>query len=527
MATIPRLSHVAFFASLFFCLSSSAEVSLNPLFGDHMVLQRERPVPVWGKASPGEKVSVVFGAETKTTSAGADGKWMVELSPLAVSLTPATLTVRGTNEVTVSDVLVGDVWLGTGQSNMDFSVSGTDGAERIKASKPGQYDGIRLFKVETVVADEPVEAVQGQWKDATTPNVMGFSAVLFFFAEELHQREPGVPLGLIRCSVGATNAYSWASNEVRDKDPSAAYLREWWTGVMRGWTPEKQAARDQEMKDYETNVAEYKSRHEKLPDSIKKPGEFVGAKWSRRPSGFYNGMTAPLQPVSVRGAIWYQGEWDAKHDWVKVYKDFVIAMTKDWRANWAKAAHNPKLGDFPIYIVQLPSRIPGDGDFWPFMREAEEGIAKELPDSGFVTTFDLNDGTNLHPYEKTEIGRRLAFLALAKEYGQNVSWHGPLLKSTRIDGKYIILQFDPGSASMKSSDGQPLRLFEIAGEDGKYVPANAELKGDYVRLSAPSVAKPATVRYAWAPTPLHPNLVNSDGLPASPFRTDKQPVPER
>ncbi|MDD4922313.1 MAG: sialate O-acetylesterase [Bacteroidales bacterium] len=509
---------------LFSFFSANAAVTLHPLFCDHMVLQREKPLPVWGKANPGEKVSVTFNGETKTVETQADGRWMVHLSPQKVSTNPQVLKVRGSNELLISDVLVGDVWLGTGQSNMDFSVSGTDGQDRIKKSADGLYNGIRLFKVEQKIADKPVDEVVGKWQEPTRQNILGFSATLFFFAEALHERQPNVPLGLIRSSVGATNAFSWIPNQVRDEDPSTVYLRQWWANATRSWTPEKQAERDLANKEYTEKVAEYKARKEKMPESIKSPGELVGPMYSRRPSALYNGMIAPLQPLAIRGMIWYQGEWDAKSDWVKVYHDTFVALARSWRANWAKAGHDSKLGDFPVYIVQLPSRIPGDGDFWPFMREVEEKLATSVPNSAFVTTLDLNDGTDLHPKEKTEIGRRLALLALAKEYGQKISYRGPSLLSATYKGNQAVLTFTPGAKGLKSSDGEPLRNFELAGSDGRYFPAVAGIKKNTVVLFSKQVSKPVTVRYAWMPTPLKVNFFNTDGLPASPFRTDSQPV---
>ncbi len=503
--------------------TASADVSLNPIFGDHMVLQRDQPLPIWGNASAGEKISVTFNTTTLRTEADSAGKWMVRFPAQKVSNAPLTLSVKGNNEVTVSDILVGDVWLGTGQSNMDWVVSGSDGKDKVQNSAPDQYAGIRLFKVAEAGADQPLEKVSGAWTDAGKQNALGFSATLFFFGESLKQRQPGVPLGLIRSSIGATNAFSWIPHEVRDNDPSTAYLRQWWANGTKSWTQEKQDERDKEFAAYQAQLAEYRARKENT-DSLKKPGELMGPRYSRRPSAFYNGMIAPLQPFAIRGMIWYQGEWDSKKDWVKVYHETFLALAKSWRTNWAKAANDSTAGDFPIYIVQLPSRIPGDGDYWPFMREAQQQIAADLPDSGFVTTYDLNDGKELHPFEKVGIGQRLANLALNKEYGQPVPFHGPLFQEARISGDKILIRFDTGAESMKSSDGQPLRNFQIAGADGVYHPATAILQPTHLEVSAPGVPAPLTVRYGWLPTPDHPNFVNSAGLPASPFRTDKELV---
>ncbi|BCU78585.1 9-O-acetylesterase [Luteolibacter sp. LG18] len=518
----PRSITRVFLVTAVGMLAASADVVLNPIFGDHMVLQREKPLPVWGTASPNERITVTFNGFVERATADAAGKWMVRLPAQKLSKVPAVLSVKGNNEITLSDILVGDVWLGTGQSNMDWVVSGTDGKEAVQKSMPGQYDGIRLFKVGEAVADEPLREVKGAWTEARKETVMGFSATLFFFGESLKLRQPDVPLGLIRSSLGATNAFSWIPNEVRDTDGSTAYLREWWGNATKGWTPEKQEERDKQSAAYEEQVAAYRARKEST-DSLKKPGELMGPRYSRRPSGLYNGMIAPLHPVALRGVIWYQGEWDSKKDWVKVYRGTLAALAKSWRSNWAKAAGDPALGDFPFYLVQLPSRISGDGDYWPFMREIQQQLATDIPNSGFVTTFDLNDGKELHPVEKVQIGKRLANLALAREYGQKVAYHGPLYRELRVVGDHLVLRFDIGADTLKSTDGEPLRNFEIAGADGVYHPATVKLNGDLVEVSSAAVPKPATVRYGWMPTPERPNFVNSADLPASPFRTD--PVP--
>lgn len=507
-----------------------ADVVLNPLFGDHMVVQRERPLPVWGKADPGEKIAVAFAGQLQSTTAGTDGAWMVFFNPLPVSTEARALTVKGRNEIILSDVLVGDVWLGSGQSNMDFSVGGTDRSEAIKHMPAGTFDGLRLFIVEQATTDEPrKEVAGGRWMEPATDNIMRFSATMFYFGEELHQRLPGVPLGLVRSSVGATNLYSWIPNEVRDKDPSAEYLRSWWANAMKGWSPEKQAAKDKEMADYLATVDGYKQRGEKLPDTVKKPGELTGPQWSRRPAGLYNGMIAPLQPMAIRGMIWYQGEWDCKRDWANTYHDLFVAFAKSWRAHWVQAAGKPSAGNFPIYIVQLPARDPGDmnGIYWPYLREVEQRLSSSVSNSGYVVTFDTNDPTNMHPKEKSPVGQRLAWLALGKEYRQSLPWHGPELKSARPDAGGLLLEFDAGSASLVSKDSEALRGFELAGQDGVYHPAAAVIRGsNRVVVCAADVPQPATVRYAFVPALANANFHNSAGLPAGPFRTEAQPLPD-
>ncbi|MEA3213507.1 MAG: sialate O-acetylesterase [Chthoniobacter sp.] len=505
--------------------SAIADVTVNPMFSDHMVLQRERPLPVWGQASPDEAVTVTFAGETTSTKTGADGKWMVLLSPKEVSRQPQELTIKGNNVVTLKDVLVGDVWLGMGQSNMDWSLSSTDRREAIEKMPHGMFDSIRLFKVSEVQLDAPANEVKATWTEAGTREIMSFSATLFYFGEALSQRHPDVPLGLIRSSVGATNLYCWIPNELRDQDPSAEYLRTWWTNAIKSWSAEKQAQRDRELETYEAQLKAWQQRKENPPSDFKKPGELLGPKWSRRPSGLYNGMIAPLQPFALRGLIWYQGEWDSKHDWVTVYHDMFVAFARSLRERWAAASGVPRLGQFPIFLVQPPAREPNDGKYWPYMREVQERLATSVPDSGFVVTCDTNDPNELHPREKSPIGRRLCLLALAKAYNEQLAWRGPQLKSSKPEGDQLVLEFDTASDSLKSSDGQPLRHFEVAGDDGFYHAASAEIRGQTVLVTSPQVKHPTTVRYAFMPAPVKPNFYNSAGLPAAPFRTDSLPNP--
>ena len=516
-----KFPHYASLSLLALACHGEAAVVANTLFADHLILQRERPLPVWGTAQPGEKVTVTFAATTVATVAGSDGKWMVRLPPQVLSNVPGTLVISGSNTLTISDVLVGDVWLGCGQSNMDWVVKGSDEKDRLLAAPPGSFDGIRLFTVAPAQADAPQAAVQGAWTTSTSNEVQRFSATLFYFGEALHQRLPGVPLGLIRSSLGASNLYCWMPNEVRDRDPSTAYLREWWSHITGSWSQEKEDAGERARQEYASTVADLKSRGQPVPESLRKPGEVMGPHWSRRPSGCYNAMIAPLQPFAIRGMLWYQGEWDSKKDWVRVYHDEFVATANAWRSLWGPAAV-----EFPIYLVQLPPRIPGDGDYWPAMREVQERIAHTLPRSGFVTSIDTCDGKSLHPPEKSAIGKRLALLALATEYGQDLPYRGPTLATARPDGPALRLSFaNPTDSGLRSSDGQPLRCFEIAGTDGAYVSAEATIDGDTIVVRSPAITEPRTVRYAFSPAPDRPNLVNAAGLPAAPFRTDSHPLP--
>ena len=488
-------------------------------------------MPVWGKADPGEKVTVAFANQQAATTADQSGKWMVSLKSMPVSNNSRDLRVSGKNKITVSDILVGDVWLGMGQSNMDFQMYHMKEAKEIRELPPGTFDGIRVFIVSQATEDEPQEEITGGiWNEAVGENIMQFSATMFYFGRELQKRMPGVPLGLIRSSVGATNLYSWVPNEVQRDDPSAFYLRNWCANAMKGWSPEKQAQREREKAEYEQLVEAHKARGEKIPDSLKRPDEITGPKWSRRPSGLYNGMIAPIQPMALRGVVWYQGEWDCKQGWTQSYHDLFLAFAKSLRGNWAEKAGSEAAGDFPIYIVQLPAREEADmnAKYWPYLRDTQRKLATEVPDAGYVVTFDTNDPSNMHPFEKQPVGERLALFALGKEYGKDVSWYGPEFKKARRERNGLLLDFDTGGETIVSKDGEPLRHFQLAGSDGTYHPATAEIRGKgQVFVSSPDVPSPKTVRYAFMPAPVDPNFHSSSGLPAeSRFRTDEIPVSE-
>jgi len=486
--------------------SVRADVKLPAILSDHMVLQADASVPIWGWAEPGEEVTVSFATQAKTTKADADGKWMVKLDKLKTGDAPQTLTVKGKNTLTVKDVLVGEVWLGSGQSNMALNVGAVNHAdEEIAAAK---FPALRMFKVSSDATDTPQEDCQGSWQVCSPATVRLYSATAYFFGRDLHQKL-GVPVGLINSSVGGTRIESWISSEAQQK------------------TPEVKAAADVLLKAAATyNAAGAKANYEK---SVAKWQEAAaqakaeGKEPPRAPSdplairqkiggvgGLFNGKIAPLIPYALRGVVWYQGEANSAPDRAVVYEYQLPALIADWRARWGF--------EFPFAWVQLPNFDGGAVRDWPRMREAMLKTLK-VKNTGMAIAIDVGEANNIHPKNKQEVGRRLALWALGTVYGQKVpATSGPLPSGHEFRGGEVVLKFDHADGGLVAKDGE-LKGFLIAGEDKKWVSASAKIQGGEVIVSSPDVPKPAAVRYAWENNP-QCNLYNGAGLPASPFRTD-------
>jgi sialate O-acetylesterase len=423
--------------------SARADVRLPSILGSHMVLQRDKPLPVWGWADPGEEVAVQFGDTTRKTRADAKGAWSVKLPPRGADSTGRPLTVRGKNTIELEDVLVGEVWVGSGQSNMEWLLERcSDAREAIAAADRPR---IRLFQVPKVKARSPATDVKAQWELCTPQTVRRFSGVLYHFGLRLHA-ELGVPVGLVHSSWGGS--------------------------AIEPWTPAEE-----------------------------------------RSGEMYNGMIAPLQPFALRGVVWYQGEANVlARDGLK-YRDKMEALIKGWRRTWGQ--------DLPFYFVQIApwsgSYDPGE---LPALWEAQVASLK-IPGTGMVVTTDLVDNIHdIHPINKKDVGNRLALWALARDYGKkDLVCSGPLFKSMKVEGDRVRIRFAHTGGGLKSRDGKPLSEFEVAGADGKFVPARAEIDGDCVVVSAGSVAVPTQVRFGWHAV-ANPNLMNKEGLPASPFQTN-------
>lgn len=457
--------------------ASMADVRLPQIFADGMVLQRHHPIAVWGWADANEQVKVTLNGKSKETTAGADGKWKLSLSAEEAG-GPFQLVVSGKNTLTFSDVLIGEVWICSGQSNMEWTVTNSDDAAREIAN--ANYPQIRHVTIPRKTAGEPRSDIGEplKWQAATPQHVGGFTAVGYFYARALHQ-ELGVPIGLINTSWGGTMVETWISKEALEKDKSL-----------------KNAVRV----------------FEQIPaDTVNK-----NTNPNRYPTLLFNSMISPLIPYTVKGAIWYQGESNAGRAY-EYRKSFPMMIT-DWRKRWG-------LGNFPFYFVQLASfkaagGTSAGGSTWAELREAQHKTLS-LPHTGQAVTIDIGDTDDIHPRNKQDVGKRLAAIALYDSYGQDVVYSGPVYRKLAIKGPQATVHFDHVHSGLTTKGSATVVGFEIAGADEQFYPAEARIEGETIVVSSPSVSKPKAVRYAWADDPGKSNLFNVDGFPAAPFRTDK------
>ena len=503
-----------------------AAVKPNPLFTDGAVLQRGQPVPVWGTANDGEKVTVVLGNQKLTTTAQ-NGTWRVDLRPLTAG-GPLTMTLSGENTVTVNNILVGEVWVCSGQSNMEFSFAHT--ATVAEETPKATFPQIRMFTVKKRISINLRTEVEGAWVECSPQSVGGFSAVGYFFARELYQKL-GVPVGMIHTSWGGTPAQAWTSTGGFGEDPElkeyadaakktlenyptavAAYSAklEEFKAAKKAWdeTVGKQA--QEAMKAWNEATAKAKQDGQPLPPKPapvgRGPTPPVGPEGSQNhPTTLYNGMLAPIIPYGIKGAIWYQGESNAGK--ARQYRTLFPAMIADWRAKWT-------LGDFPFLFVQI---APFNGQP-PEIREAQFLTLAKSKNTAMAVITDVGNATNIHPTQKEPVGQRLALAARALAYRENIEYSGPLYQAMTAQGDKISISFTHSGTGLVTKDGD-LKGFTIAGADGKFVPAKAEIKGPGVVVSAAGVTAPKAVRFGWANSP-EVNLFNKEGIPASPFRTD-------
>ena len=491
-------------AAMLGALSVRAEVRLPAIFSDHLVLQRDVVVPVWGWADPGERVTVSVAGQKQSTHAGADGRWTVKLAKLAGG-EATTLTVQGKNTLTIQDVLIGEVWLGSGQSNMAMTVNRAKDFEQEKAA--ANFPRMRMFKEESAAADEAQAAGKGQWLVCTPENVGGFSAALYFFGRELHQTL-AVPVGLINSSVGGTPIESWIAPEVQRASPE---LKEFFAATEKGEpaaTPEAAKAKyERDLAQWEASAKQARAQKRKVAKKPQDPSAVTARKGNV--GGLFNGKIAPLIPYAIRGALWYQGEANSTPAKAPFYEAQLRLLVTDWRARWGY--------EFPFAWAQLPN-FGGPGRDWPAVREAMLK-ALALPRTGMGINIDIGDEKNIHPTNKQEVGRRLSLWALGTVYGRQVpATSGPLPAGHEVRGREIVLRFTHTDGGLVAQGGA-LQGFIVAGEDRQWKPAAARIAGATVVVSSPEVAKPVAVRYAWENFPTC-NLFNGAGLPATPFRTD-------
>jgi sialate O-acetylesterase len=480
--------------------TAGADVVFAPFFRDNAVLQREKPVPVWGRADPGEKITVTFRSQAAAATADDQGRWRVTLAPMPANSTPAELVAKGKNTVTARNILVGEVWLCSGQSNMAMTVNRTLNADA-EIADAANYPLIRHFRTSLTAAALPADDVGGEWRVCGPATAGGFSAAAYYFGRELF-KTLNVPIGLLNSSWGGTQIESWMSPPALAADPN-------WPGIAKRWQDEMQAYPAKAAK-YEADIDTWnkeavaaKKAGEKYTRTKPRQPEGIGSR--RQPAALYNAMIVPFLPAAIRGAIWYQGEANATRH--AEYRTLFPAMIRQWRADFGQ-------GDFPFYYVQLANF--GRGATWAFQREAQE-CALKLPAAGQAVAIDIGESADIHPKNKQEVGRRLALNALANTYKLGGEFSGPMFDGVSGEKGALRVKFTH-AAGLKTKD-PALPGFVIAGADKKFVPAQARIDGGTVVVSAGAVKAPVAVRYAWANDPPAP-LYNAAGLPASPFRSD-------
>jgi sialate O-acetylesterase len=495
--------------------SVAADVELPALFSDGMVLQREMDIPVWGRARVGEHITVRLGEESQQTIADRSGCWSIVLAPLPAG-GPHVLDVRGENQIRIKDVLVGEVWLGSGQSNMVMEVNDCLGYQEEAARCNGLQ--VRVFREGSGPSSEPNWKGKGSWVRTSPRTVGDFSAVLFYFGRRVHE-ELGVPVGLIDSSVGGTPIQSWTRREAQFQcEALAKFVREENLSYKRIDPKRKQEG-------FERRLAIWRKEAERaqaagLPPPGNPPKNKVEL-WMRQGGvgGLYNGKIAPLVPYAIRGVAWYQGEANTRRVWAHntqvhqalLYQAHLELLVRDWRAQWNR-------DDLPFVWVQLPGFNDGRDDTdWPTVREGMRR-ALALPNTGMVIAIDQGESNDIHPPEKREISRRLAMWALGEVYGHKGATSGPLYSSHVLRGSTMIVRFTHVNRGLKEPEGGVLEGFELAAADGSWHSAQARIERNTVVVTAASLRQPVAVRYAWANDP-DVSLFDGMGLPASPFTT--------
>lgn len=500
---------LALWTGLLVAVAAWADVKPMALFSDHTVLQQQAPIPIWGTADPGEEVTVTLGDQKVTTKADANGCWMVKLQPLPAG-GPYELGISGKNQITLKDVMIGEVWICSGQSNMQWSVRASANAEQEIANSANPL--IRLFTVPRQAKPEPQKDVQGTWVVCGPETVPDFSAVGYFFGREL-QKKLGVAVGLINTSYGGTPAEAWTNWNKLTTMPELSPIVDRHREALAKY-PENQ-------KKYEEAIAAYRERARAAREKGERfteraPGPPMGPENPNSPAGLYNAMIAPLVPYGFRGAIWYQGESNAGRAYQ--YRTLFPAMITSWRDVWNQ-------GDFPFLFVQLAPFMKIEPEpsesAWAELREAQLLTMLNCPNTAMAVITDVGEEDDIHPKKKQPVGERLAIAARALAYGEQIEYSGPIYDHMEIQGNKAILHFTHVDGGLECR-GEKLTGFTICGEDRKFVNAEAKIEGDTVVVWSDQVEKPVAVRYGWANYPVV-NLWNKAGLPASPFRTDDFP----
>ncbi|MEK0450080.1 MAG: hypothetical protein RL088_2348 [Verrucomicrobiota bacterium] len=492
-----------------------ADVRLPAIISDNMVLLQETKANVWGWADSGETVTVKLGGQSVSTKADEKGKWSLKLAGLKPGAS-GEMTVSGKNTLTVKNVAVGEVWLASGQSNMEWVVKNAKDAEKEIAGC--NFPDIRVFTVAKKGSETPLEDVSGKWSIATPADAPTFSAVGYFFVRELHQKLK-VPVGLIHSSWGGTPVETWIP--ASGMKTNAAF-EEHWKRKLAAY-PQAKAEYEEKLKVFKDEAEKAKTEGKPAPKAPRAP-DGPDALYSA-PMGLFNGMIAPLTPYTIRGAIWYQGESNAglnNRGNMELYTKLFSTMILAWRFEFARAQAIPREeSEFSFLFVQLanyfPKREQPADSYWAQIREAQLNTL-EVPRTEMAVTIDLGEANDIHPKNKQDVGKRLALAALAATYFEEIPYSGPIYGGMQAEDGKIRLNFSHADG-LKAADGDKIKGFAVAGEDKVFHWADVTLEGDHVVVSSPKVPAPVAVRYGWADNP-DCNLVNGAGLPASPFRTD-------
>jgi len=496
--------------------SLRAELKLPAIIGDHMVLQQKQTDPIWGWDSPGTKITATFAGKTYSTTAEADGKWIVKLAPMPANATPQVLSITGTTTREIKDVLVGEVWVCSGQSNMQFPLWNPGGfggdyngdVEAADANLPN----LRLIMVPNVGTQKLQDDFKGEWQ-ASTPETAGkFSAVGFLYGRYLH-RILGVPVGLIDNAWGGSGAEAWVRRSALEQDSRFQNL------ITAAVKKEAECNSANAQKDYEAAMAKWKIADEKAraqfilpPYKPQSPESWLTG--NKRPGNIFNGVLHPIIGYGIKGVIWYQGESNAGQAYE--YASLFPFLIEQWRKEWGQ-------GDFPFYWVQLANYQatkpePGESA-WAELREAQTKTM-QLTNTGQAVIIDLGEGKDVHPKNKHDVAARLVRWPLVKDYGMKMPFRSPEFKTLTVNTNKLLLEFDCFGSKLRPFGTYELKGFAVCGEDKTWHWAKGKIVGDdKVELSCDEVSAPIAVRYAWADNPVC-NLFSNEGLPVTPFRTD-------
>lgn len=502
--------HLLLVILVLFSGTAAGKISMPHIFADHMVLQQKQHNPIWGKASPGATVYVTVADQSYQAVADEKGDWRIKLVPLPVG-GPYKIIVEGDYTIIeLADVLVGEVWLCSGQSNMEWRVQHVNHSEIELAS--ANYPDIRLLSVPRVGIDQPQFDVETQWYKTTPQTVRDFSAVCYFYGRRLHQTL-NVPIGLIKNSWGGTPIEAWIPRDALEKDGQYKELMDHWD----------QQAAEFNQDEYNQKLAVFNAwvkAGKPKGQNLKKPVNLLTA--GKRPANIFNGVVNPFVSYGIRGVIWYQGESNSNRGYQ--YRSLFPLLINSWRERWGQ-------GDFPFYWAQLADfraeqDTPSDYSDWAELREAQS-MTLSLPNTGQAVIYDLGEARNIHPGNKQDIANRLVRHPLAKIYGFPMTSESPTYKSSRIEGNKFIVSFDNVRRQLYALDVKEVHGFYIAGKDQKFVRATAKITSkNTVEVYSEAIADPVAIRYGWEDNPVF-NLYDKIGLPVAPFRTDDWPLKSR